>query len=64
MTNVTIVYFSGAGHPHLMPEDIAGVMGQSEVDMTGALAVLDEGDRLTSEHYGNRISTAAQRWGK
>jgi NAD(P)H dehydrogenase (quinone) len=41
-----------------------GVMGQSEVDMTGAPAILDEGDRLTSEHYGNRIATAAQRWGK
>jgi NAD(P)H dehydrogenase (quinone) len=41
-----------------------GVMGQSEVDMTGASAVLDEGDRLTCEHYGNRIATAAQRWSK
>jgi flavodoxin len=64
MTNVMIVYFSGAGHPHLMAEAVAGVTGQSEVDMTGALAILDEGDRLTSEHYGNRIATAAQRWGK
>jgi NAD(P)H dehydrogenase (quinone) len=39
-------------------------MGQSEVDMTGASAVLDEGDRLTSERYGYRIATAAQRWSK
>jgi hypothetical protein len=64
MTNVTIVYFSGAGHPHLMAEAVAGVTRQSEVDMTGALAILDEGDRLTSEHYGNRIASAAQRWSK
>jgi NAD(P)H dehydrogenase (quinone) len=39
-----------------------GVMGQNEVDMSGASAILDEGDRLTSERYGHRIATAAQRW--
>jgi hypothetical protein len=64
MTNVAIVYFSGADHPHLMAEAVAEVTGQSEDDMTGTLAILDEGDRLTSEHYGNRIATAAQRWSK
>jgi NAD(P)H dehydrogenase (quinone) len=41
-----------------------GVMGQNEVDMSGAPAILDEGDRLTAERYGHRIATAAQRWRK
>jgi NAD(P)H dehydrogenase (quinone) len=41
-----------------------GVMGQSDMDMSGAPATIDLGDRLTSEHYGQRIATVAQRWGK
>jgi NAD(P)H dehydrogenase (quinone) len=41
-----------------------GVMGQSDVDMTGAPATLDSGDRVTSERYGQRIAIAAQRWQK
>jgi NAD(P)H dehydrogenase (quinone) len=40
----------------------AGVMGQAYPDMTGAPATLDEGDRLTSMLYGQRIAAATQRW--
>lgn len=41
-----------------------GVMGQSQVDMSGAPATLDPGDRKTAELYGERIAIAAQRWKK
>jgi NAD(P)H dehydrogenase (quinone) len=39
-----------------------GVMGQSNLDMSGAPATLDLGDRKTSELYGERIAIATQRW--
>lgn len=39
-----------------------GIMGQSDMDMSGAPATLDAGDRLTAVQYGHRIATAAQRW--
>jgi NAD(P)H dehydrogenase (quinone) len=39
-----------------------GVMGQSAMDMSGAPPTIDPGDRLTSEHYGQRIATATQKW--
>jgi NAD(P)H dehydrogenase (quinone) len=41
-----------------------GIMGQSNLDFSGAPAVLDNGDRLTAEHYGQRIATVAQGWRK
>lgn len=39
-----------------------GVMGQSAMDMTGAPAQLDDGDRSTSEDFGQRIATAVKQW--
>ena len=39
-----------------------GVMGQSSLDMSGAPAVVDEGDRLTAMNFGRRMSEAVQRW--
>lgn len=39
-----------------------GLMGQSDLDMSGAPATLDPGDRLTAVQYGQRIAIAAQRW--
>ncbi|PZV16636.1 MAG: flavodoxin family protein [Leptolyngbya sp.] len=39
-----------------------GVMGQSTLDMSGAPATIEPGDRLTAVHYGQRIAIAAQRW--
>jgi NAD(P)H dehydrogenase (quinone) len=39
-----------------------GVMGQSAMDMSGAAPVLESGDRLTSEYYGQRIAQAVHRW--
>jgi NAD(P)H dehydrogenase (quinone) len=39
-----------------------GVMGQSAMDMSGAPATIDPGDRSTSEHYGHRLATATQKW--
>jgi NAD(P)H dehydrogenase (quinone) len=39
-----------------------GVMGQSAPDMSGAPAQLDDGDRSTSEHFGQRIATAVKQW--
>ncbi|WP_373540329.1 flavodoxin family protein [Chamaesiphon sp.] len=41
-----------------------GVMGQSDMDMSGAPATIEPGDRVTSESYGHRIATATQRWQK
>lgn len=41
-----------------------GVLGQSPLDMSGSPAVLDEGDRLTSERFGQRIAEATKRWVK
>lgn len=39
-----------------------GVMGQSTLDMSGAPATIESGDRLTAEHYGQRIAQAVHRW--
>ncbi|MBI4784311.1 MAG: flavodoxin family protein [Oscillatoriophycideae cyanobacterium NC_groundwater_1537_Pr4_S-0.65um_50_18] len=39
-----------------------GVMGQSNLDMSGNPAEIDPGDRLSAERYGQRIAEAAQRW--
>jgi NAD(P)H dehydrogenase (quinone) len=39
-----------------------GVMGQSTMILNGAEAVLDLGDCLTAEHYGQRLAEAAKRW--
>jgi NAD(P)H dehydrogenase (quinone) len=39
-----------------------GVMGQSTLDMSGAPAAIEPGDRLTAVNYGQRIAIAAQRW--
>lgn len=39
-----------------------GVMGQSPLDMSGKEAVIDEGDRLTSERYGLRIAEVTKRF--
>jgi len=39
-----------------------GVMGQSNLDMSGNPAEIDSGDRLSSEQYGQRIAEAVQRW--
>jgi NAD(P)H dehydrogenase (quinone) len=41
-----------------------GVLGQSPLDMSGSPAVIDEGDRLTSERFGERIAEATKRWVK
>lgn len=41
-----------------------GVMGQSQLDMSGKEAVLDSGDYLTSLRFGERITEATQRWVK
>ncbi|NJL38995.1 MAG: flavodoxin family protein [Leptolyngbyaceae cyanobacterium SM1_4_3] len=41
-----------------------GVMGQSPLNMSGGEAVLEEGDRLTAEKYGQRIAEAALRWSR
>ncbi|MEH2071883.1 MAG: flavodoxin family protein [Nostoc sp.] len=39
-----------------------GVMGQSQLDMSGKEAVLDSGDYLTSQRFGQRIAEATKRW--
>jgi NAD(P)H dehydrogenase (quinone) len=39
-----------------------GVMGQSALDMSGAPATIDDGDRATAENYGERIATMARKW--
>jgi len=39
-----------------------GVMGQSPVDMSGAPATLEAGDRETAKRYGQRIAKIAQQW--
>jgi NAD(P)H dehydrogenase (quinone) len=41
-----------------------GVMGQSELDMSGKPPELDPGDRLTCVLFGKRMAEATQRWGK
>lgn len=41
-----------------------GVMGQSQLDMSGAAPVLEVGDRLTAESYGRRIAEAVYRWNR
>ncbi|MDF5711095.1 MAG: flavodoxin family protein [Nostoc sp. S4] len=39
-----------------------GVMGQSQLDMSGKEPVLDSGDYLTSQRFGQRIAQATRRW--
>jgi NAD(P)H dehydrogenase (quinone) len=39
-----------------------GVMGQSQLDMSGKEATIEEGDRLTSEKLGQRIAETTTRW--
>jgi NAD(P)H dehydrogenase (quinone) len=39
-----------------------GVMGQTQMTMDGSPAVLESGDRLTAEIYGQRIAAATERW--
>jgi NAD(P)H dehydrogenase (quinone) len=39
-----------------------GVMGHSPMDMSGAPAEIDPGDRITAEAYGQRIAEATHRW--
>jgi NAD(P)H dehydrogenase (quinone) len=39
-------------------------MGQTQMDMSGKEAVLDSGDRLTAEKFGQRIAQATLRWKK
>lgn len=39
-----------------------GVMGQTTMNPNGGDAVLDPGDRLTSEHFGQRVARFSQRW--
>jgi len=39
-----------------------GVMGQSQLDMSGKEAVLDPGDAKTAERFGQRIAEATKRW--
>lgn len=41
-----------------------GVMGQSPMNMNGAEAAFESGDRLTGENYGQRIAIASKRWSK
>lgn len=41
-----------------------GVMGQSQLDMSGKEPVLDSGDYLTSLRFGQRIAEATKRWVK
>ena len=41
-----------------------GVMGQSNLDMSGKPPELEPGDRLTSVLFGKRIAEATQRWSK
>jgi NAD(P)H dehydrogenase (quinone) len=39
-----------------------GIMGQSPMNVSGAEAALDSGDRLTAQNYGQRIAEAVRRW--
>lgn len=39
-----------------------GIMGQSPMASGGEEAVLESGDRLTAQNYGQRIAQTAQRW--
>ena len=39
-----------------------GVMGQTQLDMSGKEAEIDAGDRLTSERFGQRIAEVTKRW--
>ncbi|MGI8504791.1 MAG: flavodoxin family protein [Hassallia sp.] len=39
-----------------------GVMGESQLDMSGKEAVLDPGDAKTAERFGQRIAEATKRW--
>jgi NAD(P)H dehydrogenase (quinone) len=42
-----------------------GVMGQADPDFSGTKpVVLDDGDRLSSALYGERVANAAKRWEK
>ncbi|MBP0021386.1 MAG: flavodoxin family protein [Cyanobacteria bacterium SBLK] len=39
-----------------------GVMGNTPADMTRKEPILDPGDRLTSEKFGQRVAEATKRW--
>jgi NAD(P)H dehydrogenase (quinone) len=39
-----------------------GAMGQTTLDMSGAPATLDDGDRSTAANFGTRIAKAAKQW--
>ncbi|MBD2318169.1 flavodoxin family protein [Phormidium tenue] len=39
-----------------------GTMGQTPMNLSGGEAVLDSGDRLTAEYFGQRIAQATKRW--
>ena len=39
-----------------------GVMGQSDLDMSGKPPEIDSGDRLTAVQFGKRIAEVTQRW--
>jgi NAD(P)H dehydrogenase (quinone) len=40
-----------------------GVMGQADPDFSGTKpVVLDDGDRLSVELYGERVAEAVKRW--
>lgn len=41
-----------------------GVMGQTQLDVNRKEAVLDAGDRLTAESFGQRIAAVTKRWVK
>lgn len=41
-----------------------GAMGQSPLDMSEKEAVIDSGDRLTAERFGQRIAEVTKRWVK
>ncbi len=62
-----MVWVGGGDMPYRDPGinrlgSFMGVMGQSAPDMSGAPAQLDDGDRETSEHFGDRIATAVKQW--
>lgn len=39
-----------------------GIMGQTPMNMSGGNPVLDSGDRLTAEYFGQRLAEATKRW--
>jgi hypothetical protein len=70
-TNMFLVQFGQAKYAEMLaPNGInrigsyMSVMVQSPFDPSGTAVTIEKGDRLTSELYGHRIATAAQRWQK